>query len=124
MRAALLLALVACHPAPAPKPPAPPPGTPGCATVAACTAQADDALNVNDIPRALDGLARACAFGDAHSCAREGVYLTTNPQKEGDTERAVTLLQQACDGNDPLGCEKLAATQNDQKAAQLYDRAG
>ena len=123
MRAALLLALIACHPAPAPQEPAPPPGPQGCANVAACNAQADDALHVNDVPRALDGLARACAFGDAHSCAREGVYLTTNPQKEGDTERAVTLLQKACDNNDPLGCEKLAPSQNDQMAAQLYDRA-
>ena len=122
MRAALLLALIACHPAPAPQQPAPPPGPQGCANVAACNAQADDALHVNDVPRALDGLARACAFGDAHSCAREGVYLTTNPQKEGDTDRAVTLLQKACDDNDPLGCEMLAPSQNDQKAAQLYEK--
>jgi len=122
--AVLIVALIACHPTPAPQQPAQTgSGTTGCENVAACVAQADDALHVNDIPRALDGLARACAFGDAHSCAREGVYLVTNPQKDGDRERAVTLLQKACDDNDALGCEKLAPTQTDQIAAQLYDKA-
>jgi uncharacterized protein len=100
-----------------------PAGPSGCATVQACVAQADDALHINDIPRALDGLGRACALHDAHSCAREGVYLATNPQKDGDTERAPTLFQEACDGNDALGCEKLAPTKPDPIAAQLYDKA-
>lgn len=122
MRAALLLLLAACPhttPAPATTPPAPQ----GCPNATACNADADDALGKNDIPRAIDSLNRACAFGDFHSCAREGVYLTTNPQKDGDAKRAIMLLQEACDGNDALGCEKLAASQGDQKAAQLYDKA-
>jgi TPR repeat protein len=117
------VAFAACtHPAPQQPQPAPQ-GPTGCATVQVCNAQADDALAVNDMPKALDGLARACAFGDAHSCAREGVYLATNPQQEGDHDRAVTLLEKACNDNDALGCEKLAPMRPDASAAQLYDRA-
>lgn len=124
MRLALLAALAACKPAPAPQQPQPTQqATTGCATVQACVAQADDALRVNDIPKALDGLARACAYGDAHSCAREGVYLETNPQQEGDHERAATLLEKACNDNDALACEKLAPLKPDGIAAQLYDKA-
>ncbi len=123
MRVALLAVLAACHPSPAAKPTTPPPTAQGCPDVPACTALADDALTRNDIPHAIDALNRACVFGDMHSCAREGVYLTTNPQTDGDASRAPVLLTQACDGNDALGCEKLAATQSDQKAAQLYDKA-
>ena len=123
MRTALVLALAACHPAPAAQQPTPPPAPTGCPTAAACNADADDALGKNDIPRALDSLNRACAFGDVHSCAREGVYLTTNPQQGGDARRAIMLFQEACDGNDALGCEKLAATSDDAKAAQLLDKA-
>ena len=123
MRIALVLVLAACHPAPVAQPPAPPPAPTGCQTAAACNADADDALGKNDIPRALDSLNRACAFGDVHSCAREGVYLTTNPQQGDDRKRSIMLLQEACDGNDALGCEKLAATPDDAKAAQLYDKA-
>ncbi|MBV8756016.1 MAG: sel1 repeat family protein [Deltaproteobacteria bacterium] len=122
-RALLLIALVACkHPAPQQPQPKPDPSS-GCATAQACIAQADDALKINDIPKALDGLARACAFGDAHSCAREGVYLATNPQKDGDRERATTLLEKACNDNDALACEKLAPMKPDPIAAQLYDKA-
>jgi hypothetical protein len=122
--ALVTLTLAGCPHAAAPaQTTTPPPGPTGCATVQACVAQADDALHVNDIPRALDGLGRACAFHDPHSCAREGVYLATNPQKDGDAERAPTLFQEACDGNDALGCDKLAATKPDQVATQLYDKA-
>ena len=124
MRLALLVLLAACHhdaPAAQPTPPAPVPQ--GCQTVPACTAEADDALSKNDSPHVLASLNNACALGDFHSCAREGVYLTTNPQKGGDAQRAIMLLQEACDGDDALGCEKLAASQGDQKAAQLYDKA-
>jgi len=122
VRAALLIFLAACpHPTPAPAPPPPPPQ--GCANVQACNAEADDALNTNDIRRALDALNRACVFGDAHSCAREGMYLATNPQQTGDVQRANVLFAQACDNNDGLGCEELAMTADDAKAAQLYDKA-
>ena len=123
MRAAFLVALAACHPAPAAQTPAPSPASQGCPTVQACTAEADDALGVNDIPKALNALNRACVFGDAHSCAREGVYLTTNPQHDGDVQRARVLFAQACDNNDGLGCEQLAMTADDAKAAQLYDKS-
>ncbi len=123
-RALLLIALAACkHPAPAEPQPAPQGSASGCATVPACTAQADDALKINDMPKALDGLARACAFGDAHSCAREGVYLGTNPQEEGDRDRAATLLEKACNDNDALGCESLAPMKSEPIAAQLYEKA-
>jgi TPR repeat protein len=121
VRAALLV-LAACLPTPAPSAPTPPVEQ-GCPDVPACTALADDALTRNDIPHAIEALDRACGFGDMHSCAREGIYLMTNPQHQGDAQRAQVLLTQACDGNDSLGCEKLAATQSDQKAAQLYDKA-
>ena len=124
MRAALLALLVACHPAPAAQQPAPPPPpSQGCANIQACTAEADDALNANDIPRTLNALNRACVFGDAHSCARQGVYLATNPQQTGDVQRANVLFAAACDNNDSLGCERLAMASDDAKAAQLYDKA-
>ena len=59
MRAAFLVVLVACHPAPAAQQPAsPPPPSQGCANIQACTAEADDALNANEIPRALNALNR------------------------------------------------------------------
>jgi TPR repeat protein len=123
VRAALLVLFAACHhDAPPPAAPAPP-AQQGCPTVAACTAEADDALGKNDIPRALNALNRACVFGDAHSCAREGVYLTTNPQQDGDAQRAQVLFSQACDNNDGLGCEQLAMKADDAKAAQLYDKS-
>ena len=123
MRAALLVLLAACpHATPEPKPAAPMPPQ-GCPNAQACAAEADDALNVNDIPKALNALNRACVFGDAHSCAREGVYLATNPQQTGDVQRANVLLSQACDNNDGLGCEQLAMSADDAKAAQLYDKA-
>lgn len=125
MRIALLLALAACHPAPAaPAAHEPvPPGSQGCPTIQACTAEADQALDANDIQRALAALNRACVFGDAHSCAREGVYLATNPQQTGDVQRASVLFAQACDHDDALGCERLAMVSDDAKAAQLYDKA-
>lgn len=123
MRAALLVLLVACHPAPAAQQPAPVPSQ-GCASAPACAAEADDALGTNDIPRALNALNRACVFGDAHSCARQGVYLATNPQQTGDVQRANVLFAQACDNNDALGCERLAmGSADDAKAAQLYDKS-
>lgn len=123
MRAALLVLLVACHPAPAAQQPAPVPSQ-GCASAPACAAEADDALGTNDIPRALNALNRACVFGDAHSCARQGVYLATNPQQTGDVQRANVLFAQACDNNDALGCERLATgSADDAKAAQLYDKS-
>jgi hypothetical protein len=124
VRIALLVALAACHPQPATPAQQPaPPASQGCANVQACTAEADEALNVNDIPKALNALNRACVFGDAHSCARQGVYLATNPQQTGDVQRANVLFSQACDNNDALGCEQLAATADDAKAAQLLDKA-
>ena len=124
MRIALLLALAACHPVPAAQQPAPaPPPSQGCASIQACTAEADQALDANDIPRALNALNRACVFGDAHSCARQGVYLATNPQRTGDVQRANVLFAQACDNNDALGCERLAMASDDAKAAQLFDKS-
>jgi hypothetical protein len=124
VRLALLLAVAACHPQPAAQPPpAAPVQTQGCATVPLCTAEADQALSDNDIPKALNALNRACVFGDAHSCARQGVYLATNPQQTGDVQRANVLFAQACDNNDSLGCEQLANNADDAKAAQLLDKA-
>jgi TPR repeat protein len=123
VRLALLVLLAACHHGSDSPPPSPPLQTQGCASVAACTAEADAALNVNDMPKALNALNRACVFGDAHSCAREGVYLQTNPQQDGDTQRAGVLFSQACDNNDALGCENLAMAADDAKAAQLYDKS-
>jgi uncharacterized protein len=123
VRLALLVLIAACQPSPAPQAPSPPLQTQGCPSVAACTGEADDALSKNDIPRALNALNRACVFGDAHSCAREGVYLTTNPQQDGDAQRAGILFSQACDNNDALGCENLANAADDAKAAQLFDKS-
>jgi TPR repeat protein len=125
VRIALLLALAAC-PAPASPPaqtPTAPVQTEGCATVPLCTAEGNQALTDNDIKKALNAFNRACVFGDAHSCALEGNYLATNPSQTGDVQRANVLFAQACDNNDAFGCEKLAGSSDDAKAAQLLDKA-
>lgn len=79
----------------------------GCATKAACEADANAAWKVSDWARGAKAAQRACNLGAFTFCAAFGTAVAQGKGAEKNSERARELYAWACDHDAPAGCYNL-----------------